>query len=215
MQDWGSSKDNHGPSHCHDLIEKSGIAQQFELPFSRNIDESIQQRQPRNTVLVKRQITVVNSVVAKFGSDVTYLNICKWHVVLTWSDGHHKWLNSIWLPINLHVRHHDSMGRNPTKWSRPKLDSANRGSMNDELISGFLKSSCGFKTGDITTVAKLSLCVATQKLQVVNQRHPPVFLLLWSQEVDRLGEHRLVQVNDRDALEHVWPAERERFASVV
>ena len=215
MQDWGSSKNNHGPCHCHDLIEKSGIAQQFELPFTRNIDESIQQRQPRNTVLVKRQITVVNSVVAKLGSNITYLNIWERHVVLTWSDGHHKWLYSIWLSINLHVRHHNSMSRNSTKWSWPEFDCTDRGSMNDELISSFIKSSCSFKAGDITTMTKLSLCVAAQKLQVINERHPSVFLLLWSQEVDGLGEHGLVQVNDGDALEHVWPAERERLASVV
>ena len=88
------------------------------------------------------------------------------------------------------------MRRNSTQRARPEFRRSDCGRVDHELVGSFVKSCCGLNAGHIAAVTKLSLSIATQKLEIINQGHPAGSLLIRSQKINRFSEHALVQVND-------------------
>ena len=105
------------------------------------------------------------------------------------------------------TREYDSVVRLQAESARPELGSFDSGRMDRELLSRWIVCGCSLQASYIRAMAKLSLSVASNYVQVVSLWQEVSLLLIRCKVNERVSEHRLMEGQGRLAGEHVSPHE--------
>ena len=124
----------------HDLVDYLRVCLHLELSFLIDANESGEESFPRDSEMVKLQISIVYAVVAKFGTDVTHLDSRERFMCLKVTYRYDVWLHTIVSLISDASGKDDGVCGLDSQIARPELGSSDRWSMNHELISLHIQS---------------------------------------------------------------------------
>lgn len=122
------------------------------------------------------------------------------------TEWHNEKMDASGLSIDEERSSHRSVRGEPAEVSWPHLVGSQIRRVNDELVSGFIKSGRCLESHHIRAVTQLRLAVVTKDFMLLVQLVPVHPLVKIALRVDHEGEHRIVHGNGDEALEVVQPA---------
>mmetsp|Transcript_75458 Transcript_75458/g.87707 ORF Transcript_75458/g.87707 Transcript_75458/m.87707 type:complete len:223 (-) Transcript_75458:491-1159(-) len=137
-----STFDKFQSNEHHSSVTNLIIALSCEFSVFVNLCVSHQHILSWDSDIIKSQIAIIFSFIAKFGSNVSNYNSFHRHVGFQISDLNNKGLETIMLAVDVELSMSNSMVSSYTQLSRPPFCGSDSRRVKNELISSWVESGC-------------------------------------------------------------------------